>query len=584
MIGGQLGLADRLRPIGLRFGIGLALVASAIAIYLLITLERSELVEATNSYDNYWVGHQLQAELQQLIVEVVRAEHGDPGATFETVQLRLDVLVGRRTMAIEGALGNDFAGVPEFSEAMTKLGAALNEADAAMATRGSASLSEVAARIRRALTPIEAPVRDLRPAIRTFYAESNDRVQRRLTSYLTAIVGLLALSAAGVLLFVLLYARQHRRLRESEETFRAAFDRAGAGIAHLSSGGRWLRVNATLCRLAGREADELLKCDIRVLLPELGPFADLIAPLVNGERAVLDIERNYHGGEGTHRHAAFTFSLVHKPSGAVDYVILVMEDVSERRSIEAQLHQAQKMEAVGQLTGGVAHDFNNLLGIIVGNLGMLEPHLPSHVEARHHLACALAAAERGATLTRRLLAFSRRQTLLPEATDVRRLVQEVITLLKPILGETIDVRAQMSVAPLFAMVDQSQLETALLNLAINARDAMANGGTLVIATASLERKGGEASEDLGPGRYVVISVMDTGTGMSAEVAERAFEPFFTTKDIGKGSGLGLSMVYGFVKQSGGHVRIDSAPGRGTTVRLYLPALMAPALNLPDEVR
>ena len=584
MIGGRRGLADRLRPIGLRFGIGLALVATAIAVYLLISLERSELVEATNSYDNYWVGHQIQAELQQLIVEVVRAEHGDPGATFETVQLRLDVLVSRRTMAIEGALGNDFAGVPEFSEAMTKLGAALDEADAAMATRNSTTLPEVAARIRRALAPIEAPVRDLRPAIRAFYAESNDRVQRRLSSYLTAIVGLLALGAGGALLFVLLYARQHRRLRESEETFRATFDRAGVGIAHLSPGGRWLRVNATLCQLAGRDLDELLKCDIRVLLPELGEFARLIAPLVQGERTVLDLESSYQGAGGALRHAAFTFSLVNKTSGAVDYVILVMEDVSDRRSIEAQLHQAQKMEAVGQLTGGVAHDFNNLLGIIVGNLDMLEPHLPPTAEARHHLARALAAAERGATLTRRLLAFSRRQTLLPEATDVRRLVQEVITLLKPILGEVIEVRARMSAQPLIAMVDQSQLETALVNLAINARDAMANGGRLDIAADLLEHRSGEAGDGLGPGRYVVISVTDTGAGMRADVAERAFEPFFTTKDIGKGSGLGLSMVYGFVKQSGGHVRLESTPGRGTTVRLYLPAEAAPALKVMEEVR
>ena len=167
----------------------------------------------------------------------------------------------RRTQEMRSADAQrrpDTRGGPEFSEAMTKLGAALDEADAAMATRNSTTLPEVAARIRRALAPIEAPVRDLRPAIRAFYAESNDRVQRRLSSYLTAIVGLLALGAGGALLFVLLYARQHRRLRESEETFRATFDRAGVGIAHLSPGGRWLRVNATLCQLAGRELDTLL--------------------------------------------------------------------------------------------------------------------------------------------------------------------------------------------------------------------------------------------------------------------------------------------------------------------------------------
>jgi signal transduction histidine kinase len=232
------------------------------------------------------------------------------------------------------------------------------------------------------------------------------------------------------------------------------------------------------------------------------------------------------------------------------------------------------MEAVGHLTGGVAHDFNNLLGVIVGNLDLLERQLIADEDARDRLARALAAAERGASLARRLLTLARRQTLNPEMVDVRRLVTEMIALLRPTIGESIQVRAELGAEPLFALVDQGQLEAALVNLTLNARDAMNGSGMLTIAAGRFAAGRERAIAELAEGDYVLISVGDTGSGMPAHVLERAFEPFFTTKDVGKGSGLGLSMVYGFVRQSGGHVHIESAEGRGTTILLYLPAVVA----------
>ncbi|MFZ5789992.1 MAG: PAS domain-containing protein [Pseudomonadota bacterium] len=247
-----------------------------------------------------------------------------------------------------------------------------------------------------------------------------------------------------------------------------------------------------------------------------------------------------------------------------------VQDITERRAMEEQLKQAQKMEAVGQLTGGIAHDFNNLLGVIVGNLDLLALRLADLPEERELLERAVGAVERGSSLTHRLLAFSRRQELRPQLTDINALIMETSELLKRTLGESVGVRTLVGEGAWRCLVDPAQLESAILNLAINARDAMPEGGCLTIATAGETFDEKSATAGLAPGDHVVIAVTDSGHGMPPEVQARAFEPFFTTKQVGKGSGLGLSMVYGFVKQSGGHIVIDSAVGRGTTVRIYLP--------------
>src|SRR5215469_2853624 len=242
-------------------------------------------------------------------------------------------------------------------------------------------------------------------------------------------------------------------------------------------------------------------------------------------------------------------------------------EMAERQRTEEALLQAQKLEAVGQLTSGVAHDFNNLLTGVLGNLDMLERRLKSE-ESLRRVRAARAAAERGARLTHQLLAFSRKQRLAPTPLDLNRLVSEASDMLFRTIGSTVRVETVLTDGLWPALVDPTQIELVLLNLAINARDAMPEGGRLTIRTANVRR--GAAPADLAAGDYVLISVSDTGQGMSDEVLRRACEPFFTTKEPGKGSGLGLSMVHGLTTQSGGGLHIDSLPGRGTTVSVYLP--------------
>ena len=266
----------------------------------------------------------------------------------------------------------------------------------------------------------------------------------------------------------------------------------------------------------------------------------------------------------------------------------VAEAVAERLRAEDLLRQAQKMEAIGQLTGGIAHDFNNLLTIIIGGLESVGRQIAkfpeSHEAARVRRAkdMALHGAQRAAALTARLLAFSRRQPLAPKALDVNALIRDVADLLQRTLGEPIALESVASAGLWRALVDQGELENVLINLAVNARDAMPGGGKLTIETSNAhldEAYVTALTEPVAPGQYVLIAVSDTGTGMDSTTLERVFEPFFTTKDLGKGTGLGLSQVYGFVRQSGGHIRLYSELGHGTCVKLYLPR--APA-SLKDE--
>ena len=245
---------------------------------------------------------------------------------------------------------------------------------------------------------------------------------------------------------------------------------------------------------------------------------------------------------------------------------------------EAQLRQVQKMEAVGQLTGGIAHDFNNLLTVIGGNLDLAARRLGPSADPNvlRALGSAMTGAERAATLTQRLLAFSRRQPLAPKAIDANALLASMSDLLHRTLGETIEVETRLAAGLARIEVDPHQLESAILNLAVNARDAMPHGGRLVIETSAerLAEEKGLDGELVPAGPYVAITVSDTGIGMSPDTLRRAVEPFFTTKEVGKGTGLGLSMVYGFVRQSGGHLKIESAEGQGTRICIYLPRLAA----------
>src|SRR6185295_1523228 len=258
--------------------------------------------------------------------------------------------------------------------------------------------------------------------------------------------------------------------------------------------------------------------------------------------------------------------------------IVSCADVTQRNRSEAVARQAQRMEAIGHLTGGIAHDFNNLLQVIRANLDLLRPTLGTDETAARRLNDAQFGAERGARLTRQLLAFARRQPLEPIAVDLGRLVRDMANLLRRTLGETIEVETVVAGGLWNTLIDPGQIEGALLNLAVNARDAMPAGGKLTIelGNAALDEAYAAANTEVTPGQYVMMAVTDTGEGMPSEVAARAFEPFFTTKSEGRGTGLGLSMVYGFVKQSGGHATIYSEPGQGTTVKIYLPRTRQPA--------
>jgi signal transduction histidine kinase/ActR/RegA family two-component response regulator len=249
------------------------------------------------------------------------------------------------------------------------------------------------------------------------------------------------------------------------------------------------------------------------------------------------------------------------------------DEINTRRNLQAQLVQSQKMEAIGQLTGGVAHDFNNMLAIVMGALNLLQLRLAKgDTNVGQLIDAALEGSRRAASLTNRLLAFSRQQPLKPEAIDANRMVTAMSELLRRTLGEQIDLQTVLAGGLWPAIADASQLENSILNLAVNARDAMPDGGKITIETANCHLDDAYAAGNHGvtPGQYVLIAVSDTGPGMTPEVREKAFDPFFTTKPTGKGTGLGLSQVYGFIKQSNGHVKIYSEPGNGTVVKMYVP--------------
>jgi PAS domain S-box-containing protein len=310
------------------------------------------------------------------------------------------------------------------------------------------------------------------------------------------------------------------------------------------------------------------------------------------------IEYRIKRPDGVERLLRREAALVRDDSGEVLGIVGTVRDVTDLRAAEreksllqAQLRQAQRLEAVGQITGGVAHDFNNLLTVILGNAEVIEKHLTENAPLRELAELTRMAAERGAELTRQLLAFSRQQPLDPKPVDIDRLVSGMNKLLQRVLGERVNISTIYGPGLWRALIDASQLENALLNLSVNARDAMPDGGRLTIETKNVNldktyvseelRLGAEPTETV-TGQYVLISVSDTGTGMDETTRLKAFDPFFTTKDVGKGSGLGLSMVYGFVKQSKGHVRILSEPGRGATIELYLPKVDETAINLESQ--
>ncbi|UGB39023.1 PAS domain-containing protein [Frateuria soli] len=386
--------------------------------------------------------------------------------------------------------------------------------------------------------------------------------------------------------------RERRRLRE-------LFEQAPGFVCILRGRDYVFDIaNAAYRDMVGRQA--IIGLPLVEALPEVAEqgFVDLLdQACLTGEpyvgRAVRALlERD---GALSEFFLDFVYQPIHEPDGSVSGVFVLGHDVtdqvlahrdlirhrehleelvqqrtSELAQAEAALHQAQKMDAVGRLTGGVAHDFNNLLQVIGGNLHLVQASLPHDTVAQRRLRNAGLAVERGAKLTAQLLAFARRQPLKPRVLDVAGLLHDMDDMLRRVLGEAIVLTTDTAAALWHVCTDPGQMENALLNLAINARDAMQAEGQLTLAARNLTVDDRAPEEQLAAGDYVVVSVSDNGSGMPQEVCNQAFEPFFTTKPEGHGTGLGLSMVYGFVKQSGGHVTIESAVGEGTTIRIYLP--------------
>jgi two-component system cell cycle sensor histidine kinase/response regulator CckA len=343
-------------------------------------------------------------------------------------------------------------------------------------------------------------------------------------------------------------------------------------------------VNSQLLQAMGYKADEVIGRKPALWKSERSSdreYAELWRTILAGHDWNGEFENRRK--DGSLISVSATISPIRDQSGRITHFIGIQEDITQRKLLEEQLRQSQKLEAVGQFTGGLAHDFNNLLTVIIGNLDLLQGELQQNPNAHKMAQLALGASLRGSGLVRQLLAFSRRQALEPKVFDINELIAGATDILGWTLGEQIKVEENLAADLWLAAADQMQVESALVNLAINARDAMPDGGRFTIATANKHLDARYAADNLEvtPGEYVMLAVSDTGIGIPPETLHRVFEPFFTTKEAGKGTGLGLSMIFGFAKQSRGHVKIYSEVGHGTTVRLYLPKAEADTTTLVD---
>jgi len=372
-------------------------------------------------------------------------------------------------------------------------------------------------------------------------------------------------------------------LEEYQLRFESTFESAEIGLAHCSPEGDVLLANQFLCNLLGYTQDEIKTLNFESIVhhEDLSNAVDGLQLVVKRKERSSIGDRRYIRKDGSLVWVHSRVSLVTTKENKAAYFVVAVEDLTERRATEAQLLQAQKMEVVGQLTGGIAHDFNNLLTVIIGGIDVALLDSQITEANRQVLENVQKSAQNGADLNQRLLAFSRRQALLPEEIQVRNLLEDMEQLLRGTMGETVKLKFYFKEEEIFCHVDRPQLESAILNLAINARDAMPQGGEIKIKLALLDLDSDQAEPyELSAGLFAEILVIDSGVGMTNEVLSKAIEPFFTTKETGKGSGLGLSMVYGFAKQSGGALVLDSPESKGLIARNYYP--QSPRPNLPKS--
>ena len=377
----------------------------------------------------------------------------------------------------------------------------------------------------------------------------------------------------------------HEKLRRSASVLQGTFNSMAEAVLVIDTKGVIVLANAAaqtvLTYRPGMNTEQLRKTTVvyrgdgTTLMPsdELPSSCALRGEHFDGKELI-----SHRHGSGEIVHLVVSGAPLHDASGAISGAALVYHDITAARDTERLLQQAQKLDAIGKLTGGVAHDFNNMLTVITGTTETLVAGLARQPELQNVARLIDDAAERCAELIKHLLAFARKQTLQPRNVDINNAVLDIEKLLRPTLGERIEIETILERGNTTSHIDPSLLANSVLNMAINARDAMPGGGKLLLETRNvvLDEAYAEANADVRPGPYVMLAVSDTGTGMPADIRDKVFEPFFTTKEVGKGSGLGLSMVYGFVKQSGGHIKIYSEPGHGTTIRLYLPPAAAGA--------
>ncbi len=371
--------------------------------------------------------------------------------------------------------------------------------------------------------------------------------------------------------------KRTEELRNSENWIRQIADAVPALIAYVDKDNRYQFINHMHQQWFGLQREQLLGTSIFELVEKrnMAQFKADVARVLCGEEVQSEYElRRQHKRP---MHVSISFIPHFDDQQQLQGYFFLGQDLTDYKQTQRELLESHKMQALGLLTGGVAHDFNNLLTIILGNLTLLEEPRLDDEEMREAILCCQQAAQRGSNLIQRLLTFSRRQSLKPEITGLNELIADFTTLLQRTLGETVLLQSQLSPQLPPIRVDRNQLETSLLNLVLNSRDAMPNGGSLTITTSTYQRSAQteeteeQAFSDLAPGHYVMLIISDEGKGMSAETISRAFEPFYTTKPAGLGTGLGLSMVYGFVRQSGGGIEIRSRRPRGTEIRLLFPA-------------
>ena len=572
--------------------------AVAIAVFVLCLVSagsRLVAVERTMTRDinenMLWFVGQAQFDALRFADAVSRYGAADPAVPKTDLRLRFDVMLSRLQVLADGPQQQRLApaGVADQITGTTADLAAL-EPDIDRFASGDAAGAQ---RIRERMEPVIAGLRDA--ANRTLHAErERDLTQRDhrravMLEILAYIVGLLASGAFLSLRLIFglrAVSRAERSLRRQKELSERLLFSSREGIVAFD---RYLRCtlwNPSMESIFGVPASAV----IGRRLPDVAPFFRdaSVEPALTIAAAGRDTPFGDHGigsasaaavsaeaAAATERVIEASCSPLHDGSGETIGGIAFVRDTTERRRIDEALRQSQKMEAVGQLTGGVAHDFNNFLTAISGNLDLLRRRVADDPRGVSIVEAARQAADKAERLTQQLLAFSRKQPLSPETLDLNAVVRGVEDLLRQTVSDGVELRFSLAddLAP--GLADRNQLEVALLNLVINARHATPPGGRITIATANAEIIGREpgvvaAGHDVAPGRYARLSVSDTGAGIPPAVRARVFEPFFTTKGRGKGTGLGLSQVYGFVRQSNGHVAVESREGEGTTFALYLP--------------